>query len=104
MVCSTALIRPGAPSETTSSGQRRPRAPRSVRNVNQASVDSPVAVSSPTKTGLPPVGLAGGGVGPDDSALARGGDAPRREHGLGGRADVIAEEAVVKEQVVQLEL
>src|SRR5664279_1736563 len=40
MVRSTALISPVAPSLMTSSGQRSPRAPRSVRNPPQASPDS----------------------------------------------------------------
>jgi hypothetical protein len=57
MVRSTALISPVAPSLMTSSGQRSPRAPRSVRNPPQASPDSLAAVPSPTNTGWPSVSM-----------------------------------------------
>src|SRR3954466_7763138 len=48
-------MRPGAPSETTSSGPRRPRATSPLRNPAQASVDSDDPPSRPTNTGWPSV-------------------------------------------------
>ena len=52
---SAAPISPAAPSEMTSSGQARPRSPRSRRNPSHASSDSPAAASRPMNAGLPSV-------------------------------------------------
>ena len=49
-------------------------------------------------------GLGRRGVQPDEDRLAVGGDAPRGEHRLGRGAHVVAKEAGVKQQIVQLQL
>jgi hypothetical protein len=85
MVRSTAPISPGAPAETTSSGQAQP----------------PLAeVGQEAGPGVP--GLGRGGVEPDEHRLAVGVDAPRGWHRLGGGVRVVLEVAAVQEQVVQL--
>jgi hypothetical protein len=52
---SMALIRPGAPSDTTTKGSHRPLLTKPFKNDSHASVDSPPAASRPTRTARPSV-------------------------------------------------
>src|SRR4051794_36049687 len=77
-------MRPGAPSETTSSGARRPRAMSPLRNPAQARRSTP---TTPPRGPPTPAG-------PLSSF-------PRRQHRLGPGAVVHLEVAAVEEQVLE---